>query len=354
MILNDFAQPKSKFSNDKLDVVLAELCGLVLQGQREDPELNGRVGAAVLDPRGRLVTGVGYKHDGKSVHGEYSAIENYENEYGKLPKGCIIITTLSPCNESHDKTAAERYGQSCTDLLNSKYIKMAYCGYGDYTQDGDQHEFTVVITSNDKIKELCKKIADTFLKRLSENTNKQILSYIKKIHPKGEFNIAHSVMNHAEWELTSVPLSDLHIDTDEVSPYDQINYIDYDHVANITAQDIKNKPIVADNEGWIIDGNHRAVAARNMGMTRVPAYVPVESDDDDEETYDQHMARINKERTMAENFADGKGPGRPGDSQRHGIPKGATMAELQKASHSKGRKGQLARWQINMRKGKKK
>jgi hypothetical protein len=55
-----------------------------------------------------------------------------------------------------------------------------------------------------------------------------------------------------------------------------------------------------------------------------------------------------------ENFADGKGPGRPGDSQRHGIPKGATMAELEQAAKSKGRKGQLARWQINMRRGKKK
>jgi len=57
--------------------------------------------------------------------------------------------------------------------------------------------------------------------------------------------------------------------------------------------------------------------------------------------------------TMTENFADGKGPGRPGDSQRHGIPKGATMAELEKASHAKGRKGELARWQLNMRRGKK-
>ena len=55
-----------------------------------------------------------------------------------------------------------------------------------------------------------------------------------------------------------------------------------------------------------------------------------------------------------ENFADGKGPGRPGDSARHGIPKGATMAELERASHSKGRKGQLARWQLNMRRGHKK
>jgi ribosomal protein L3 len=55
--------------------------------------------------------------------------------------------------------------------------------------------------------------------------------------------------------------------------------------------------------------------------------------------------------STTEHFADGKGPGRPGDSQRHGIPKNATMAELKKAARSKGRKGQLARWQINMRQG---
>ena len=59
-------------------------------------------------------------------------------------------------------------------------------------------------------------------------------------------------------------------------------------------------------------------------------------------------------RGLSENFADGKGPGRPGDSQRHGIPKNATMAELEKAAKAPGRKGQLARWQLNMRRGKKK
>ena len=57
---------------------------------------------------------------------------------------------------------------------------------------------------------------------------------------------------------------------------------------------------------------------------------------------------------LDENFADGKGPGKPGDSQRHGIPKGATMTQLEKAAKAPGRKGQLARWQINMRRGKKK
>jgi len=60
------------------------------------------------------------------------------------------------------------------------------------------------------------------------------------------------------------------------------------------------------------------------------------------------------EQDVAENFADGRGPGRAGDSVRHGIRKGATMAELEKASHAKGRKGQLARWQLNMRRGHKK
>ena len=57
---------------------------------------------------------------------------------------------------------------------------------------------------------------------------------------------------------------------------------------------------------------------------------------------------------VAENFADGRNPQDKGDSVRHGIPKNATMAELEKASHAKGRKGQLARWQLNMRRGKKK
>ena len=68
--------------------------------------------------------------------------------------------------------------------------------------------------------------------------------------------------------------------------------------------------------------------------------------------YYEKLAKIEKK--TDENFADGKGPGRPGDSQRHGIPKGATMAQLEKAAKAKGRKGQLARWQLNMRRGKKK
>lgn len=54
---------------------------------------------------------------------------------------------------------------------------------------------------------------------------------------------------------------------------------------------------------------------------------------------------------------DHKGPGRPGDSKRHGIKKGTSLSQLDKVVHSKSaspRKKQLAHWQANMRRGKKK
>jgi hypothetical protein len=64
-----------------------------------------------------------------------------------------------------------------------------------------------------------------------------------------------------------------------------------------------------------------------------------------------------KIRDIVENFADGRGPGRAGDSKRAGIPKGATIAQLKKIRSSKtasARKKQLAHWQINMRQGRNK
>jgi len=56
-----------------------------------------------------------------------------------------------------------------------------------------------------------------------------------------------------------------------------------------------------------------------------------------------------------ENFMDKKGPGRPGDSRRHGIKKKTSLASLDKIVRSKTaspRKKQLAHWQANMRRGK--
>jgi hypothetical protein len=54
-----------------------------------------------------------------------------------------------------------------------------------------------------------------------------------------------------------------------------------------------------------------------------------------------------------ENFADGKKPGRKGLSKRVGIPKKASLSQLQKiASSSTGERRRMAQWQLNMRRGK--
>ena len=71
--------------------------------------------------------------------------------------------------------------------------------------------------------------------------------------------------------------------------------------------------------------------------------------------YDRGTVTIVKPMSVTENFADGRNPQHKGDSARHGIPKHATIAQLEKIRSSKTaspRKKQLAHWQINMRRGK--
>ena len=69
----------------------------------------------------------------------------------------------------------------------------------------------------------------------------------------------------------------------------------------------------------------------------------------------RQMAIAAKLAMMDENFADGKKPGRKGLSKRVGIPKNATIAQLEKiAKNSTGEKRRMAQWQLNMRRGKNK
>ena len=69
---------------------------------------------------------------------------------------------------------------------------------------------------------------------------------------------------------------------------------------------------------------------------------------------DHYQLGTSEFKPFDENFADGKNPGRKGISKRVGIPKGATLTQLAKLAKSKGEKGRMARWQLNMRRGKKK
>ena len=125
------------------------------------------VAACVLGPNNQSSTSTSTYKDSKWHHAERNAIENYTNRYGEIPKGSIIIVTLSPCSEFNDITSSERAGLSCTELINSSTIRNVYCGYIDPTQGDDHHsnhQFTLKETQNTHIRELCEKFANTFLK----------------------------------------------------------------------------------------------------------------------------------------------------------------------------------------------
>ena len=128
-------------------------------------------------------------------------------------------------------------------------------------------------------------------------TSQQVLKYIKKIHKKG-FSLDHTVQNYAEWELDNIPVADLQIASDN-DPYNRILDLNQDHVDSITKQDILAHAIVVDENGHIIDGNHRAAKAQALGMKVIPAFVPVV--DPDHETYDQFMKRTQANEVTIDN-----------------------------------------------------
>ncbi|CAB4123252.1 Cytidine and deoxycytidylate deaminase domain containing protein [uncultured Caudovirales phage] len=281
--VSETAQISEIHSYHKLDRILVKLCDLVDSRHAQDPEKYGLVGAALLDPKNQIATGVSTKHDGQWYHAERRAMTAYRKKYGSIPPGCIIVVTCSPCSERMDS----RHGDSCTDLINSSAVKKVYCGFDDETQPENQREFNIIETADPEIRDRCRGYAEQFMdwevEQMKENTGdgvdqtSPVTETLKKV--KGR------------WAL--------------VSRKDPSKVLQYYHGSGHPSKE------------WV-----------NKVERRVHSF--------------------------SENFADHKGPGRPGDSQRHGIPKNATMAQLTKAAKSKGRKGQLARWQINMRRGQKK
>jgi hypothetical protein len=155
-----------------------------------------------------------------------------------------------------------------------------------------------------------------------------VLDYVKRKHH--DFRGDREVLMYPRWQLAKIPLRNLIIAdyTDSDIDLDQVDVVKRD-----PEQKINQSPIVVDPAGAIIDGNHRAFAARELGMTHIPAWRPVDD--------------------LDENFADGKKPGRKGLSRRVGIPKKATLKQLSKiAKSSTGERRRMAQWQLNMRRGK--
>jgi pyrimidine deaminase RibD-like protein len=335
-------------NHKKLDHYLYKLCKELMFAKKEDPETYGWVAAGILDPRNRFIWAINVpakEDNGDRIHAERAAVAKYNETYGDIPEGSIILTTLSPCSEyMHD-----REGDSCTDLINHSPLRKVYCGFIDPTQDHSHKKFTLECTKNEKIIDICKSFAEEFLGDLNEDstTAEKPVTIHTNPYYRGA-TIGAGVKE--QLPVTKMPIDQLQMwEGDKNLRTKKVR----DWVKNTLIPKLQDKgqlkPMIVWNrkgKHFVIDGNHRFLAYKAAGYK---GDVPVK-------VVPNNIVTVNNKvlGPVDENFADGKGPGRAGDSQRHGIPKGATIAQLEKASHAKGRKGQLARWQLNMRRGKEK
>lgn len=343
MILTDLFESQEIHNQDRLDQVLARCIEMVHEKNHANPKKYGKVAACIIDMKNRKVFGINLPGpNGTRRHAERVAIDAYHKRYGKILPGAIIVTTLSPCNRDME----ERDGPSCQDLLLQVGIEKVYSGYMDPSQHSD-HPFTEEVTKNDDLWRRCKEFSDSFVHDdLTESEHHgvdadQVLDYVRHAHAPEAFDIEYSITDHPKWELKTIPLSQLNLDPDGEArdPYNRVNWVDYDKVQELIPRIesvLKRMPIVVDPAGWIIDGNHRAMAAVEAGLTSVPALVPA---------------------TVNENFADGKvkGRSRPGRVKRSGASCDGSVSSLRaKAKKYGGERGRMYHWCANMKGGRKK
>ena len=131
-------------------------------------------------------------------------------------------------------------------------------------------------------------------KKIAESTTataRQVLAYINQTHHEpfrpGE-KMHAAVLAHPQWELKKVPLLNLNIpdqeydDVDyddeelEADPYGRVMMVEPEHAGEVSQHLIDKNPIVIDADRYIIDGNHRAWAAKYLlNRDYIQAWVPV-------------------------------------------------------------------------------
>jgi hypothetical protein len=125
------------------------------------------------------------------------------------------------------------------------------------------------------------------LKESKNATAKQVLNYINKTHHEPMISkLAQAVLVHPQWQLKRVPLLNLNIPDEEYDdveqepesdPYGRVMAVDPGHAGEVSQHIIDKRPIVIDADRYIIDGNHRAWAAKYLlNRDYISAWVPVQ------------------------------------------------------------------------------
>ena len=292
---------------NKLDDYLAKLCSMIKKGQHDRPDYYGMVAAGIVTPKGKFVAKLNYPKGKLRVHAERAVIEEYQKYHGKIPEGSVMVTTLSPCNETDDETAEGRVGMSCTDLINYHGFKHVYCGYKDPTQDEDHGEYKEVITKNRQLRNMCKSFADTFLDKLDE-------------------------VQFGGQDVEGNPLSQL---KEKFPNLSTLMYF-----------------IPGLGQALVVADVASQVQMYNQAMDKIEKHYPMQTI----QAVQQKVGDAGEEwETLEENFADGRNPEDKGDSKRYHVPTKGSVSSLRKfAKGHHGRAAQLANWMANMKSGHKK
>ena len=128
--------------------------------------------------------------------------------------------------------------------------------------------------------------ARDFVTENKQATAREVLSYINQTHHEPmTAKLAKAVLAHPQWQLQQVSLRNLNIPNEEYDdveqepesdPYGRVMAVDPNHAGKVSQHIIDNRPIVIDDNRYIIDGNHRAWAAMNLlNRDYIQAWVPV-------------------------------------------------------------------------------
>ena len=123
------------------------------------------------------------------------------------------------------------------------------------------------------------------LKESKTATAQQVLDYINQTHHESLIpKLEKTVLSHPQWQLQQVPLLNLNIPDEEYDdveqdpesdPYGRVMAVDPGHAGEVSLNLIDKRPIVIDANRYIIDGNHRAWAAKNLlNRDYISAWVP--------------------------------------------------------------------------------
>ena len=176
---------------------------------------------------------------------------------------------------------------------------------------------------------------------VNEETGEEMLSIFQNMHhDAGANDEMDAFIKSHDWKLTDFtpdmfPSEEEFFDYDD--PFGRVIDIDYHHRVDMS-QPIIVGPQYKDGKYSVIDGNHRAAKATELGKT-IKGYFP----------YPQT--------NVEENFADGKkkGKSRPGRVKRSGASCNGSVTELRaKAKKASGEKAKMYHWCANMKAGKKK